>query len=83
MAFPDWIERSVELTSPPEQVRVALTTSEGRSSQLEERVAIDLRLGGVAQMTVRSGLAVDMRVERAGGAGGVRVPLAATRSCRP
>ncbi|WP_327085602.1 SRPBCC domain-containing protein [Nonomuraea sp. NBC_01738] len=64
MAFPDRIERSVELTSPPEQVWAALTTSEGLSSWLGERVTIDLRPGGAAQMTVRSGLTVDMRVER-------------------
>lgn len=64
MAFPDRIERSVELASPPEQVWAALTTSEGLSSWLGERVTIDLRPGGAARMTVRSGLTVDMRVER-------------------
>lgn len=64
MAFPDRIERSVELTSSPEQVWAALTTSEGLSSWLGERVTIDLRPGGAAQMTVRSGLTVDLRVER-------------------
>ncbi|WP_131736048.1 SRPBCC domain-containing protein [Actinomadura roseirufa] len=64
MTFPDRIERSVKLTSPPERVWAALTTSEGLSSWLGEGATIDLRPGGAARLTVRSGLTVDMRVER-------------------
>ncbi|MFI6484474.1 SRPBCC domain-containing protein [Nonomuraea sp. NPDC050663] len=64
MAFPDRIERSVVLASPPEQVWAALTTSEGLSSWLGENVTIDLRPGGAAQLTVSSGRIVDMRIAR-------------------
>jgi uncharacterized protein YndB with AHSA1/START domain len=64
MAFPDRIERSVELAHPPSQVWAALTTPEGLSAWFGDRATIDLRPGGLAQMTFRSGLTVDMRVER-------------------
>jgi len=64
MGFPDRIERSVELAHPPAKVWAALTTPEGLSAWFGEKVTIDLRPGGAAQMTFRSGLTVDMRVER-------------------
>jgi uncharacterized protein YndB with AHSA1/START domain len=64
MAFPDRIERSVELAHPPSQVWAALTTPEGLSAWFGDRATIDRRPGGLAQMTFRSGLTVDMRVER-------------------
>jgi uncharacterized protein YndB with AHSA1/START domain len=65
MAFPDRIERSMELAHPPARVWAALTTAEGLSAWFGEKATIDLRPGGAAQMTFRSGLTVDMRVERA------------------
>jgi uncharacterized protein YndB with AHSA1/START domain len=64
MAFPDRIERSVELAHPPARVWTALTTPEGLSAWFGDRATIDLRSGGAAQMTFKSGLTVDMRVER-------------------
>ena len=64
MAFPDRIERSVELAQPPATVWAALTTSEGLSAWFGAKATIDLRPGGDAGMTFRSGLTVDMRVER-------------------
>jgi uncharacterized protein YndB with AHSA1/START domain len=64
MAFPDRIERSVDLAHPPAKVWAALTTSEGLSAWFGDRATIDLRPGGAAEMTFRSGLTVDMRVER-------------------
>jgi uncharacterized protein YndB with AHSA1/START domain len=64
MAFPDRIERSVELAHPPTRVWAALTTSEGLSAWFGDRATIDLRPGGAARMTFKSGLTVDMRVER-------------------
>jgi uncharacterized protein YndB with AHSA1/START domain len=64
MAFPDRIERSVHLAHPPAKVWAALTTSEGLSAWFGDRATIDLRPGGAAEMTFRSGLTVDMRVER-------------------
>ena len=64
MGFPDRIERSVELAHPPAKVWAALTTSEGLSAWFGDKATINLRPGGAAQMTFRSGLTVDMRVER-------------------
>ncbi|HEX3962652.1 MAG TPA: SRPBCC domain-containing protein [Trebonia sp.] len=64
MAFPDRIERSVELAHPPTKVWSALTTSEGLSAWFGDKATIDLRPGGAAEMTFGSGLSVDMRVER-------------------
>jgi uncharacterized protein YndB with AHSA1/START domain len=64
MGFPDRIERSVELAHPPSKVWAALTTPQGLSAWFGDRASIDLRLGGAAHMTFRSGVTVDMRVER-------------------
>jgi uncharacterized protein YndB with AHSA1/START domain len=64
MGFPDRIERSLELAHPPARVWAALTTPEGLAAWFGDRATIDLRPGGAAQMTFRSGLRVDMRVER-------------------
>src|ERR1700730_15565132 len=64
MGFPDRIERSLELAHPPAKVWAALTTPEGLSAWFGDKVTMDLRPGGAAQMTFRSGLTVDMRVER-------------------
>jgi uncharacterized protein YndB with AHSA1/START domain len=64
MAFPDRIERSLELAHPPASVWAALTTPEGLSAWFGDKATIDLRPGGTAEMTFRSGLTVGMRVER-------------------
>jgi uncharacterized protein YndB with AHSA1/START domain len=64
MAFPDRIERTVRLASPPGDVWAALTTAEGLSAWFGERATIDLRPGGAASMTFAGGMTVDMRVER-------------------
>ena len=64
MAFPDRIERVVEIAHPPARVWAALTTAEGLSSWFGQQARIDLRPGGSAQMTWTSGHIADMRVER-------------------
>jgi uncharacterized protein YndB with AHSA1/START domain len=64
MAFPDRIERSVELPHPPGKVWAALTTAEGLSSWFGHTAEIDLRPGGAGRMTWDSGYRVEMRVER-------------------
>src|ERR1700730_2055011 len=64
MGFPDRIERSVELTHPPERVWAALTTAEGLGAWFGDRATIDPRPGGAGRMTFASGVSVDMRVER-------------------
>ena len=50
MAFPDRIERTVELAHPPEKVWAALTTAEGLGAWFGDEAVIDLRPGGAARM---------------------------------
>ena len=64
MAFPDRIERTVEIAHPPAAVWAALTTAEGLSAWFGQEAAIDLRPGGSARMTWQSGDTAEMRVER-------------------
>jgi uncharacterized protein YndB with AHSA1/START domain len=64
MAFPDRIERTLELAHPPARVWAALTTAEGLAAWFGNTAVIDLRPGGAARMTWADGPAVDMRVER-------------------
>ena len=46
MAFPDRIERTVELAHPPEKVWAALTAAEGLGAWFGDEAVIDLRPGG-------------------------------------
>jgi uncharacterized protein YndB with AHSA1/START domain len=64
MAFPDRIERTVEVAHPPEKVWAALTTAEGLGAWFGNEATIDLRPGGSARMKWASGHTADMRVER-------------------
>jgi uncharacterized protein YndB with AHSA1/START domain len=65
MAFPDRIERTVELAHPPEKVWAALTTAEGLAGWFGNQAAIDLRPGGAARMSwTAEGFTAQMRVER-------------------
>jgi len=64
MAFPDRIERTVELAHPPAKVWSALTTAEGLSAWFGNEATIDLRPGGTASMKWDSGHTADIRVER-------------------
>ena len=64
MAFPDRIERTVEIAHPPAKVWAALTTAEGLSAWFGKDAKIDLRPGGSASMRWDSGHTADMRVER-------------------
>ena len=64
MAFPDRIERTIEIAHPPAAVWAALTTAEGLSAWFGQEAAIDLRPGGSAWMKWDSGYTADMRVER-------------------
>jgi uncharacterized protein YndB with AHSA1/START domain len=64
MAFPDRIERTIEVAHPPAQVWAALTTAEGLGAWFGNEATIDLRPGGTARMTWANGTAVEMRVER-------------------
>ena len=64
MAFPDRIERTVDIAHPPAKVWAALTTAEGLSAWFGQEVRIDLRPGGSAWMKWDNGHTADMRVER-------------------
>ncbi|WBO65971.1 SRPBCC domain-containing protein [Streptomyces camelliae] len=64
MAFPDRIERTVEIAHPPATVWAALTTAEGLSAWFGQQAEIDLRPGGSAWMKWDGGHFADMRVER-------------------
>ena len=64
MAFPDRIERTMEIGHPPRTVWTALTTADGLAAWFGEQAEIDLRPGGAAQMRWSDGSSVDMRVER-------------------
>jgi uncharacterized protein YndB with AHSA1/START domain len=64
MGFPDRIERTLEVTRPPDKVWAALTTAEGLGAWFGNEATIDLRPGGAARMRWTDGSAVDMRVER-------------------
>jgi uncharacterized protein YndB with AHSA1/START domain len=64
MAFPDRIERVVEIAHPPSKVWAALTTAEGLGTWFGERATIDLRPGGAATLAWNEGFTQDLRVER-------------------
>jgi len=65
MAFPDRIERTVEVAHPPAKVWAALTTAEGLAAWFGDEATIDLRPGGLARMRWSEvGFTAQMRVER-------------------
>ena len=64
MAFPDRIERTIEVAHPPATVWAALTTAEGLGTWFGNEATIDLRPGGSARMRWTDGPTVEMRVER-------------------
>jgi uncharacterized protein YndB with AHSA1/START domain len=64
MAFPDRIERTVEIARPPAAVWAALTTAEGLGAWFGDRASIDLRPGGAAQLEWKEGPTADLRIER-------------------
>jgi uncharacterized protein YndB with AHSA1/START domain len=64
MAFPDRIERTVEIAQPQAKVWAALTTAEGLGAWFGSQATIDLRPGGSAWMKFDNGDTAHMRVER-------------------
>jgi uncharacterized protein YndB with AHSA1/START domain len=64
MAFPDRLERTVEIAHPPVTVWAALTTADGLSAWFGNEATIDLRPGGSASMKFGGGHVAEMRVER-------------------
>ncbi|ODU01890.1 MAG: ATPase [Pseudonocardia sp. SCN 72-86] len=64
MAFPDRIERIVDISRPPADVWSALTTADGLAAWFGQAAKIDLRPGGAASMSWDGGHHTEMRVER-------------------
>ena len=64
MAFPDRIERTLQLTHPPERVWAALTTAEGLGTWFGNRAEVDLRVGGQAKLSWDSGDTATLTIER-------------------
>jgi uncharacterized protein YndB with AHSA1/START domain len=62
MAFPDRIERTIEVAHPPKAVWDALTTAEGLGTWFGNEASIDLRPGGSARMSWTGGHTANMRV---------------------
>jgi len=64
MAFPDRIERTIEIAHQPAAVWAALTTAEGLGAWFGNRATIDLRPGGAARLEWDGGPTADLRIER-------------------
>ena len=64
MAFPDRIERTLDIAHPLSKVWTALTTAEGLGTWFGNRATIDLRPGGAARLTWNEGFSQDLRIER-------------------
>ena len=64
MAFPDRIERTIQLTHPPERVWAALTTAEGLGTWFGNRAEVDLRVGGEAKLAWNSGDTATLTIVR-------------------
>ena len=55
MGFPDRIERSISVAHPPAKVWEAITTAEGLGTWFGHQATVDLRVGGLAQLTFEGG----------------------------
>lgn len=64
MGFPDRIERSVSVAHPPAKVWEAITTAEGLGTWFGDKATVDLRVGGLAQLTFEGGHTAELRIER-------------------
>lgn len=64
MAFPDRIERTLDLTHPPEKVWAAITTAEGLGTWFGHKATVDLRPGGSATLAWDQGDKAELRIER-------------------
>lgn len=69
MAFPDRIERTVDIPRPPSAVWTALTTAEGLGTWFGNSATIDRRVGGTAELRWegtedQKGDTAELRIER-------------------
>jgi uncharacterized protein YndB with AHSA1/START domain len=64
MAFPDRIERTLELTHSPERVWQALTTAEGLGTWFGNTAEVDPRVGGQIKLGWTSGDSASLTIQR-------------------
>ena len=64
MGFPDRIERSISVAHPPAKVWDAITTADGLGTWFGHQATVDLRVGGLAQLTFEGGHIANLRIER-------------------
>ncbi|HEY7177431.1 MAG TPA: SRPBCC family protein [Micromonosporaceae bacterium] len=64
MGFPDRIERTIDVAHSPEKVWEAITTAEGLGTWFGQKATVDLRVGGLAQLSWDAGFTADLRIER-------------------
>jgi uncharacterized protein YndB with AHSA1/START domain len=64
MAFPDRIERTLQLKQSPERVWQALTTKEGLGTWFGHDAEVDLRVGGEVKLTWNSGDVATLTIAR-------------------
>jgi uncharacterized protein YndB with AHSA1/START domain len=64
MGFPDRIERTISVAQPPAKVWDAITTPEGLGTWFGHKATVDLRVGGVAQVTWDGKDSHELRIER-------------------
>src|SRR5689334_8949269 len=64
MAFPDRIERTLQLAQPPERVWQALTTPEGLGTWFGNSAEVDLRVGGLVKLAWSGGESATLTIER-------------------
>jgi uncharacterized protein YndB with AHSA1/START domain len=64
MGFPDRIERTISVAHPPAKVWDAITTAEGLGTWFGHKATVDLRVGGVAQVTWDGEATYELRIER-------------------
>ncbi len=64
MAFPDRIERTVQLNHPPERVWQALTTAEGLGTWFGNSAEVDLRVGGEVRLAWEGGEVATLTIAR-------------------
>ncbi|MBM2614407.1 SRPBCC domain-containing protein [Actinoplanes sp. LDG1-06] len=64
MAFPDRIERTLEIAHPVDKVWDALTTAEGLGTWFGNQAEVDLRVGGEARLTWTSGDKATLVIQR-------------------
>ena len=63
MAFPDRIERTLDLAHPPAKVWAALTTAEGLGTWFGNQAEIDLRPGGEARLEWAEGHVANLEIK--------------------